>query len=122
MVDDALYYRHSTEVGGLFTPDDRFIYLGRVESIVPRTQLPTENFQSNIQGMNGGRIYRLPEDYKYDYEIVIITPKGDRVYFAKTRPEWAYNPGLPPVGDAAYDVPLPACCTDRIVLQLRLGR
>ena len=69
--NDTLYkYFRDTESESL---DDGFVYIGKIESQVPQTQSPEENFQANTD-IVGAKIYQSS-----NYLIVVI---GERyVYY-----------------------------------------
>ena len=49
-MNDDIYVEKASISGDGFQLDDSYTLLGEVESVVPRTEQPTENFQTNIAG------------------------------------------------------------------------
>jgi len=69
MVDDVVYVLMASAFGGRFSTDGN-VFLGEVESVVSRFELPAENLQTNRETNIGARIYRLSSNAIDD--IVII--------------------------------------------------
>ena len=85
IVDNVKYQQKFSMSGDGFQLDNSYVFLGEVESVVPRTELPTENFQTNIAHINGGKIYSLPPEDQTIYDILVLVRGYSRVYFSEQR-------------------------------------
>ena len=82
IINDTAYQRKASKAGDGFQIDDSYIFLGEVGSVVPRTERPTENFQTNLANITGGKVYLLPSDDESIYDILVLVRGDSRVYFS----------------------------------------
>ena len=85
IVNDVKYQQKASISGDGFQLDNSYIFLGEVESVVPHTELPAENFQTNIAYIDGGEIYLLPSEDQSMYDILVLVRGDSRVYFSEQR-------------------------------------
>ena len=85
IVNDVMYRHMGSSSGDGFRLDNSYIFLGTVESVVPRNELPTENFQTNLANIYGGSIYLMPPDSHPSWDILVHIRGDHRVYFQERR-------------------------------------
>lgn len=93
-VNNTLYFSFEHRQHYVAEPGDTWVYIGEIQSVVPQSGMPTENFQSN-HGMAGARIYhayagRIPIttcvwggvlDEEVTGDSIIVVYNGQRIMY-----------------------------------------